>query len=99
MNALFETVEDFVDELSRIENPSTVRVSACSKVINNGVSEVSLVSSFYKDDCFYQLNIDCGEDRKGGDPEGTNTATEARQRIMSSCEDIGVSCRGGEWRK
>lgn len=97
MNAEFDNLDVYLDELKLCVGRSVVRAQSVREAVNDGVTGWSVVSGFHDDQYFYQLNLDCGQDYAGGPGESESAAKSAVGRIAAFCEERGYAFRGGVW--
>lgn len=97
MNVTFSTIDDYLAELKLAPKEQVVRVTIVENEVNNGTTEVAVISGFFDERSYYEARLDCGEDLRGGKGEGSEKASSLTQRIESACRELGITCRGGRW--
>lgn len=78
----------------------TVRADIDVFEVNDGVSRLSVVSSFEDEKHYYELTYDCGEVWKGGKHnEAEQVAQDAINKIHQACEQLNIRFGGGRWQR
>lgn len=104
MKASLVRLEDFFIDLKRLvdkgEKPY-VRADAFTISVNDGVSQVSVKSSFFdKNENFYEYSSDCGEVWAGDtDPEAYRKAGDMINVIAERSVAMGCDFGRGEWQQ
>lgn len=100
MNVTFASLTDYLEELRSAPQGAVVRTSVSASEVNAGVEAVTLVSGWHDGVAYYyELRLTCGENWKGGEPQGTLAAQDAAGRIKQACEQCGLKHRGGRWQR
>ncbi len=96
----FNTLDEFIGELTLdcdrvVDRVVRVRIDATPQQVDAVTFEYSLWATAHvhgdQTDYIMELGINCGE-HEGGE----ENADDARNRIMSSCDDMGLTVRNGK---
>lgn len=97
MKACFSEISEFLDELGK-EETKIVRITAKEKSINNGTSELFLLSGFTVGENLNELNQYCGETYVGDESNEMIEQYKAfENEIQEFCEAHDIEVRGGEY--
>ena len=97
------SVDAFLTELQRClkdENrtkPKTLRFDTQFEEINNGCVQVQVVVGYMEGEFLREIEIDCGKDYLGGDPEATALADTVYERFAAASNALGLEFAGGQY--